>query len=82
MKAASLNQINDKLKNISDDFFKDIITYLDFISSKKNTDDWAIGLSEKDFKLIEKGKEDIKNGRTHSHSSAMKKISSHINSKK
>jgi len=82
MKPTSLNQINDKLKNIPDNFLKDIINYLDFISFKSTTEDWATGLSEKDFKLIAKGTEDIKNGRVHSHSSAMKKISSHIKSKR
>ena len=82
MKTSSLNQINNKLKNIPDDFFNTIISYLDFISDKSNTNDWAIGLSEKDFKLIAKGTEDIKTGKTHTHSSAMKKIASHINSKK
>ena len=82
MKTDSLNQINNKLKDIPDNFFKDIVAYLDFISSKSNSKDWAIGLSEKDFKLIAKGTEDIKNGKTHSHSSALKKISTHIKSKK
>ena len=82
MKATSLNQINNKLKNIPDNFLKDIIAYLDFISSKSNAEDWAIGLSDKDFKLIAKGTEDIKAGKFHSHSSAMKRIKSHIKSKK
>ncbi len=82
MKATSLNQINNKLKNIPDDFLKDIISYLDFIADKSNTKDWAIGLSGKDFKLIAKGTEDIKTGKTHTHSAAMRKITSHINSKK
>ena len=82
MKPASLDQINDKLKNIPDTFFKDIITYLDFISHSSNADDWAIGLSAKDFELIAKGTQDIKKGRTMSHTEAMKKISAHIKSKK
>jgi hypothetical protein len=82
MKTTSLNHINNKLKDIPDNFFKDIVAYLDFISSKANSNDWAIGLSEKDLKLIAKGTEDIKNGRTLSHSSATKKIAAHIKSKK
>lgn len=82
MKATALNQINHKLKNVPDSFVDDIIAFLDFLSFKANTKDWASNLTAKDFQLIQRGTEDIKNGRTHSHTQAMKKINSYLKTKK
>ena len=81
MKTTSLNQINNKLKNIPDTFVSDIIAYLDFLSFKANTTDWASELSSKDFELIQRGTFDLKTGKTLSHKDAMKKIKGHIKSK-
>jgi len=81
MKSASLNQINTKLKSIPDNFTDEIIAYLDFLSFKSNTDDWATTLTAKDFELIQRGTADIKNGRVLSHSAAMKKINAHVKAK-
>jgi hypothetical protein len=81
MKAASLNQINIKLKGIPDNFTNEIIAYLDFLSFKANTNDWAATLTAKDFELIERGTADIKSGKVFSHTAAMKKINAHVKAK-
>ena len=81
MKTSSLNQINTKLKSIPDNFRDEIIAYLDFLSFKANTDDWATTLTSKDFELIQRGTSDLKEGRVHSHTAAMKKIKDHIRNK-
>lgn len=81
MKASSLNQINSKLKVIPDNFADEIISYLDFLSFKANTDDWAATLTAKDFELIERGTADIKKGRVYSHTAATKKINAHVKAK-
>jgi hypothetical protein len=81
MRASSLNQINNRLKAIPDNFADEIIAYLDFLAFKSNTDDWATTLTAKDFELIERGTADLKNGRVHSHTAAMKKINAHIKAK-
>jgi hypothetical protein len=81
MKTSSLNQINSRLKVIPDNFAGEIIAYLDFLSFKANTDDWATTLTAKDFELIQRGTADLKNGKVYSHTAAMKKINAHVKAK-
>lgn len=78
MNAITLNKINHKLQNIPDNFVNDIIAYLDFLSFKANTPDWATSLSEKELELVKRGTDDLKNGRSYKHADAMKKIAAHI----
>jgi len=78
MKASALNQINNKLKSIPDNFVNDIMEFLEFLSFRANAKDWAAHLTPKDSQLIKRGADDLKNGRTHSHESAMKKINAHV----
>ena len=81
MKVTALNKINDRLKTIPDDFANDIIKYLDFLSYKAGAGDWAMSLSGRDLELIQKGSDDLKNGRIFLHADAMKKINAHIKQK-
>jgi hypothetical protein len=82
MKTSTLNKINSRLKNIPDNFEDDIISYLDFLSFKTNTNDWAIDLNSKEIQLIKAGAADIKNGKVLSNTEALKKIKAHLRSKR
>ena len=81
MITAAVNKINTKLKDIPGNFAKEIIAYLDFLSFKANTGDWATSLSAKEFQLVQRGTEDINKGRVFSHSDAMTKINAQIKRK-
>jgi predicted transcriptional regulator len=59
--------------NIKDDkysFFLELIKSMDFVSIADN-EDWYETLSANDKKSIQKGIEDIENGRIHSHEEVM-----------
>ena len=81
MKVSALNQINHKLKNIPDNFANDIITYLDYLSFKAGTKNWASDLSPKELELVKRGAEDVKNGTTFTNMQAIEKINAHIKRK-
>ena len=81
MRNVALNQINTKLKSIPDNFVKDIIEYLDYLSFKANTGDWATELTAKELQLVKRGTKDLKNGAVFSHHEATAKINAHIKQK-
>ena len=81
MNASSLNQINSKLKSIPDTFLNDVIDYLEYLSFKTGSKDWADKLSEEELKLIKAGEDDIKEGRVFSNETALKKIKAHLKAK-
>ncbi len=81
MNTATLNLIHDKLKAIPDNMAGDVLAFLDFLKFKITGDDWYHQLSDKDITLIQKGEQDIANGRTFTHEEAMSRIKQHIQQK-
>lgn len=79
MKQLTIN-INDNKYS----FFLELLKSMDFVSIANN-DDWYENLTANDKNLIQKGIDDIENGRVHSHEKVMalaeKKISELKNSK-
>jgi hypothetical protein len=65
MKKVTLNIEENKYS-----FFLELINSLDFVSIEKK-EDWFENLSVSDKKNIEKGIDDLENGRKHSHENVM-----------
>lgn len=61
MNPTALNQIKDKLKDLSDDFVEDIIEYLDLLNNSSNLNNEFV-LNEKHIKILdERSKSPIEN---------------------
>lgn len=65
-----MKQLTINIKDNKYSFFLELIKSMDFVSIADN-DDWYESLSANDKKSIQKGIEDIKNGRIHSHEEVM-----------
>lgn len=81
MKTIIHQNLSDKIKDIPDYLLEELSDYMDFLLFKKEKD-WAENLSEEETKSINKGLEDIKMGRTHSHESVMEEMENYIKSLK
>lgn len=75
MNAVSINTINDKLKNLSDDFVNEIITHIDSLDSSNSN------FTEAELDSITKGKIDFDQGNVYTHEQVMKIIKDHIKQK-
>lgn len=51
MNTIAINQINDKLKDIPDNFIQDVLEYLDFLSFRNQSN--ALSLSKEQLKILE-----------------------------
>lgn len=73
-----MKQLTINIKDNKYSFFLELLKSMDFVSVA-NSDDWFDNISENDKKAINKGIEDIENGKIHSHedvmASAKKRIS-------
>ncbi|HNE50737.1 MAG: hypothetical protein U0T31_04075 [Chitinophagales bacterium] len=81
MNVLTLNKINEKLKRIPDTLAQDVLNYLDYLDFKSSNRDWYQELSDSEMALIQQGDDDIKNGKTYSHTQAKSLIAQHIQSK-
>lgn len=73
-----MKQLTLNIKENKYSFFLELLKSMDFVSNANN-EDWYENLSAKEKKSIQKGIEDLENGRVHSHEEVMalakKKIS-------
>ena len=73
-----MKQLTINIKDNKYSFILELLKSMDFVSVA-NSDDWFDNISENDKKAINKGIEDIENGKIHSHedvmASAKKRIS-------
>jgi hypothetical protein len=65
-----MKQLTINIKNNKYSFFLELLKSMDFVSIADN-EDWYETLSANDKKSIQKGIEDIENGRIHSHEEVM-----------
>ena len=75
MNTNSINTINDKLKNLSDDFTNEIISYLDALNQSANE------FSEHELTAIQKGESDFQKGNVYTHEQARNIIQNHLKRK-
>lgn len=81
MEAVAFQKISDKIKHLPDFLLDEISDYVDFLLYK-NEKDWYTTLNDEQKTSIEQGKNDIQNGKTHSHQDIMNEMTAYINSKK
>lgn len=81
MKTIVHQDLSNKIKNIPDYLLEELSDYIDYLLFKKEKD-WAEDLSEEEKAIIDRGLEDIKMGRTHSHESVMEEMENYIKSRK
>ncbi|MCY0967577.1 hypothetical protein [Chryseobacterium wangxinyae] len=78
----TIKEIEKNLKSLPKEFFGQVNDYIEFLKSKYNEtetkEDWAEKLTDSQKKSIEKGIDDIKNGRTFSHDEAKQKIRQYL----
>jgi hypothetical protein len=65
-----MKQLTINIKDNKYSFFLELLKSMDFVSIADN-EDWYETLSANDKKSIQKGIEDIENGRIHSHEEVM-----------
>ena len=80
MKTVIHQNLYDKIKDIPDYLLEELSDYIDFLLYKKEKD-WAENLSEEETNSINKGLEDLKMGRMHSHESVMEEMENYIKSR-
>jgi len=74
MKQLVINIKDNKLP-----FFLELIKNFDFISIEDNSGDWYNQLSEKEKKSIQKGIDDLDNGRIIAHDEVMASVKAKLN---
>lgn len=72
-----MKQVTINIKDNKYSFFLELLKSLDFISIV-DPEDWYENLSQNEKKLIQKGIEDIENGKVHSHEEVMTLASKRI----
>ena len=71
MNPISINTINNKLKNLSDDFANEIISYLDSLNESRNE------FSQHELTAIRNGELDFEKGNLYTHNQAREFIQNH-----
>lgn len=78
----TIKEIEKNLKSLPKEFFGQVNDYIDFLKSKysetKVETDWAENLTDSQKQSIEKGIDDIRNGKTYSHEEAKQKIKQYL----
>lgn len=78
----TIEQIKKNLESLPKEFFGQVNDYIDFLKSKysetKVGTDWAENLTDSQKQSIDKGIDDIKNGKTYSHAEAKQKIKQYL----
>ncbi|WP_294251691.1 hypothetical protein [uncultured Chryseobacterium sp.] len=81
----TVKEINKNLESLPKELFEQVNDYIDFLKSKygkAHSEDWVENLSDHQIKSVKKGLEDVKEGRTLNHDTAVNRIQDYINSKK
>jgi DNA replication initiation complex subunit (GINS family) len=81
----TLKDLENNIKTLPENFYEEVNDFIDFLKtkySKSNAEDWSVNLSKTQKESIEKGFDDIENGRTVDYESASKRIQDHIASKR
>lgn len=74
-------QINQKVNALPEKLLQELDDYIDFLKYKYAQKDWSDDLTEQQIKLIEKGKNDLEQGKILSHTQAKEKIKNYIKNK-
>lgn len=78
----SIKDIEKNLKSLPKEFLGQVNDYIEFLKSKysetKIEKDWAENLTDSQKKSIEKGINDINNGKTYSQEEAKQKIKQYL----
>ena len=81
MNTSMASIINQKIKSLPENLLQEVDKYIDFLKFKSLNSDWSEQLSQSQIELVEKGKNDIEEGRVFKHSEAKQKIKEYIKSK-
>jgi len=77
----TIKHLQDNIQTLPEDFYEEVNDFVDFLKSKKrnmNSQDWAENLTDYQKKSIDKGLDDIENGRVYSHSEAKERIRNYL----
>lgn len=78
----TIKEIEQNLKSLPEEFLGQVNDYIKSLKAKsektKIEKDWAENLTDSQKKSIQKGVEDIKNGKTYSHEEAKQKIKEYL----
>lgn len=78
----TIQKIEQNLKSLPEELLGQVNDFIDFLKSKNSNakveKDWAENLTDSQKKSIERGIDDIKNGKTYSHEEAKKKITQYL----
>jgi len=74
-------QINQKVNALPEKLLQELDDYIDFLKYKYAQKDWSDDLTDQQIKLIEKGKNDLEQGKVLSHTQAKEKIKNYIKNK-
>ena len=81
MNTITASQINQKVNALPEMLLQDLDDYIDFLRYKYAQKDWSDNLTQQQVQLIEKGRNDIAQGRVFSHTEAKEKIKNYIKNK-
>ncbi|MDO5636309.1 MAG: DUF2281 domain-containing protein [Myroides sp.] len=81
MKTITAYQINQKVNALPEKLLQELDDYIDFLKYKYAQKDWSDDLTDEQIKLIEKGRNDIAQGKVISHTEAKEKIKNYIKNK-
>lgn len=77
----TIKHLQDNIQTLPEDFYEEVNDFVDFLKSKKrnmNSQDWAGNLTDYQKNSIDKGLDDIENGRVYSHSEAKERIRNYL----
>ena len=78
----TIKEIEQNLKSLPEEFLGQVNDFIELLKSKKIEGqvekDWAENLTDSQKKSIERGIDDIKNGKTYSHEEAKQKIKQYL----
>lgn len=81
MNTITASQINQKVNELPEKLLQELDDYIDFLKYKYAQKDWSDNLTEQQVQLIEKGRNDIAQGRVFSHNEVKDKIKNYIKNK-
>ena len=80
METIEYQKISEKIKQLPDFLLQEISDYIDFLLYK-NEKDWYTSLNDEQKAIIEQGKNDILQGKTHRHQDVVREMNAYIKSK-
>lgn len=81
MNTITASQINKKVNALPKTLLKELDEYIDFLKYKYAQKELNDNLTDQQIKLIEKGRDDLIQGRVHSHSEVKEQIKDYIKNK-